>query len=185
LEVYFFDEFYINKKIDVKKIIQIGNNVGYFNGNFNLERNPTTGYFHEYKVTILLDNGKMLDIICFNLNEYNYYKSKDVATAIADTFNIPLILCDEYSYLKVNKKIVEGNRFNKTEKTLEMEKIPKYNPLKSFLLELLGLVTFTILFFSFFYLYSDFKTKLKKKKLKKNFINNSDFNKRSIKKEFK
>lgn len=188
LEVYLFNSLCMTKTIDIKNILQIGNNINFYRSKNNDNHHSKTGYSHEHMVTILLNNGKTIDILRLGSNENDYLKSRTIASAIAKSFNIPLILCDEDSYLKIKEKIVEGILVNKIEKYLTTEEIPEFNLVNyliSVFLSAIVIILFFILLYSLANLISDYKVKARTKKRQKTVINSTEFIKNAIKEQYK
>ena len=84
-----------------KDIIEIGNNIFYSrHGSKTHLPNQKTGLFHNYKVSVLLRNGKIFNL--FNLGESleDYYASINIAKIFSDFWNIPCFSCKENNQLK-------------------------------------------------------------------------------------
>ncbi|MBP5467975.1 MAG: hypothetical protein J6Z11_01870 [Candidatus Riflebacteria bacterium] len=101
-------------KIYREDIIQVGNNVKYFENNGKgwsktelydsapgCEIHPKTHYIHEYKVCFLLKNGEMINYAVLGRTMEDYDKSIKLAKAISEFWHIPLITCRDNCYLTV------------------------------------------------------------------------------------
>ncbi len=88
-------------KVWIKDIIEIGNNIFYSrHGSKTHLPNQKTGLFHNYKVSVLLRNGKIFNLLNVGESIEDYYASINIAKFFSDFWNIPFFSCNENNQLK-------------------------------------------------------------------------------------
>ena len=107
-------------KVWIKDIIEIGNNIFYSrHGSKTHLPNQKTGLFHNYKVSVLLRNGKIFNLLNVGESIEDYYASINIAKYFSDFWNIPFFSCKENGQLK---SIITYSGYKLSVKEIDEEK---------------------------------------------------------------